>query len=1072
MPQLGVLDFVVRFRQPAVLAVAGLCVLTTGLLSAANPDEMRFFEEQVRPILATKCLKCHGAEKQKGGLRLDSPEAVLAGGDSGPAIAPGKPDKSLLIEAINYESIEMPPDEKLSTEDIAALTTWVKMGAPWPDPPEKGAVRGRTEKISDEDRAYWAFQPVRNAAPPAVADPSWAGNPIDRFIFQRLAEEGLSPSPPVDRRALIRRLSFDLIGLPPTPDEIDEFVNDLSPNAYLNLVDKLLNSPRYGERWARHWLDLVRYAESDGFKQDGYRPQAYRYRDYVIRAFNSDKPYNQFVMEQLAGDELAPNDLDAIAATAYLRHWIYEYNQRDVRTQWSNILNDLTDVTAEVFLGVSVGCARCHDHKFDPILRKDYYRLQAFFAPLLPRDDVPFAEPETMRAYHQRFADWEQKTADLRRQISELERPIRDQVAAAAINKFPPDIRPMLSKNVEGRTPFEQQLADLAFRQVTEEYVKLDFAAKLKGEAKEKWQSIKKQLDAFEKERPEPPAPAFTVTDVGPVAPAVFIPGDRTKQEIQPGFLSVLDPTDIEIVSPYSNSTGRRTTLARWITRPDNPLAVRVIVNRVWQYHFGQGIVSTSSDFGRLGDAPSHPELLDWLAHWFVENGWSLKRLHRLIVTSSTYQQAAVVPTPDAARLKDPENRWLWHMPIRRLDAEQIRDAALAVSDELELAAGGPSVDTTRPRRTIFTKVIRNVRDPLMDVFDAPDNFNSTSSRNITTTPTQSLLMINGPWMLERAQAFADRLHRQTSTDEAAWTERAFELAYGRAPSESQRHSSIEFLNKAPAPIAVPSASPGFAMFPGRTGQALEISASQGLVPVLATGDRLDLGGEFTIEAVVFLRSLYEDAAVRTIASQWNSSQKHAGWSLGVTSTKSKHDPRNLILQFVGDAKDGPMYEVVPSNLRLGLNRPYYVAAVVRMADITDKGVTFFVRDLSDEDAPQQTASASHKVLTIPGISQPFVIGGRAGNERHRWDGLLDDVRVFRRALSADELGKKPESNSQEVAGMWAFEPESGVLHDSTSHHRDLTALPNPQPVAPSLPTALVDFCHVLLNSSEFLYVE
>lgn len=1063
-----------RFWSPVgrsvLWAFVASCALAPQALNAATPEEIRFFEEQVRPILATKCVKCHGDEKQKGGLRLDSSDGLLAGGDTGPALTPGKPGESLLVEAINYQSLEMPPDEKLPADSIATLTKWIEMGAPWPA--AKGTIRGKSEKITDADRAYWAFQPVQNPAVPQVADSGWSRNPIDRFIFQRMAADGLAPSSVADRRTLIRRLSFDLIGLPPTPAEIDAFVNDDSPTAYEALVEQLLGSPRYGERWARHWLDLVRYAESDGFKLDSYRPYAWRYRDYVIRAFNGDKPYDQFVTEQLAGDEVSPQDLDALAATSYLRHWIYEYNQRDVRTQWSNILNDITDVTAELFLGVSLGCARCHDHKFDPILRKDYYRLQAFFTPLLPRDDLPYANEESVRQYHQRLATWEQKTSDLRRQMAELEKPIRDQVAAGAINKFPPDIRPMLSRQVADRSPFDKQIADLAFRQVTEEYEKLDFNAKLKGEAKEKWKSLQKELAAFDSDKPTPLTPAFTVTDVGPVAPATYIPGDRTKQEIKPGFLSVLDPRDVDVVSNYSNSTGRRAALAQWITSPANPLAARVAVNRVWQYHFGQGIVTTASDFGRLGDAPSHPELLDWLAHWYVTNGWSLKNLHRLIVTSATYQQASVVPTPEVAKLKDPDNRWLWHMPIRRLDAEQIRDAALAVSGELVLAASGPSVDSTRPQRTIFTKVIRNVRDPLLDVFDAPDNFNSTSQRNVTTTPTQSLLLINGPWMIDRAQAFAAYLNRNSPNDALGRAEAAFQLAYGRSPNESQRRRAIEFLNKETAPLPLSPSTPGFSPFPGRSGQALDISASQGLVPVVASGEPLSLGSEFTIEAVVLLRSLYEDAAVRTIASQWDSDQKHSGWSLGVTSTKSKYDPRNLILQLVGDIKDGKAYEVVPSNLRLELNKPYYVAVTVRLAEVTDKGVAFFVRDLTQDDAVMQTAAASHKVISVPG-TQPFVIGGRAGNERHRWDGLIDDVRVTRAAfaITPEQLSIEKVDDVPQLAGRWEFEADKGLLHDSSSHQRDLTALETPSTL-PSVPATLVDFCHVLLNSSEFLYVE
>lgn len=1091
------------FNQRGIGVALALCAASCSALTAApTAEELRFFEEKVRPLLVNKCQRCHGESKQKGGLRLDSRSAVLAGGESGVVVKPGSPSESLLIEAINYESLEMPPDGKLPDDEIAILTAWIKMGAPWPaEEKSKATIRDKGGRITDEDRAYWAFRSVRDTPVPVVDDSGWSKTDIDRFVYARLAAAGLVPSPPADRRTLIRRLYFDLIGLPPAPADVEAFVTNESSYAYEALVDRLLDSRQYGEKWARHWLDLVRYAESDGFKQDAYRPQAWRYRDYVIRSFNGDKPYHEFIREQLAGDELAEPGLDALAATAYLRHWIYEYNQRDVRTQWSNILHDITDVTAEVFLGLSVGCARCHDHKFDPILRKDYYRLQSFFAPLLPREDIPFLVDAELRQYRARLAEWEKKTAELRQEVQKIEQPLRDRIADGAINKFPPDIRPMIRKPAAERSPFEQQLADLANRQVIEELEKLDIGSKLKGDEKDKWLAVNQKLEEFNKDRPVAPDLALTVTDVGPLAPVTYIPGDHAQQSINPGFLTVLDPEDAEIDPPPSaHSTGRRTALANWIAAPDNPLTARVAVNRVWQYHFGQGIVTTSSDFGHLGDAPSHPELLDWLAKWFIDNGWSFKKLHRLIVTSATYRQASIRDSAPAIRGQeeaggeldavnpqtpwkvrnpqsiDPENRLLWHMPIRRLDAEQIRDAVLAVSGELELRESGPSVDAGQPRRTIYTKVIRNVRDPLLDVFDAADNFNSTALRNVTTTPTQALLMINGAWMLQRASAFARRLEEQGAADDPAMIQRAFLLVYGRLPTADEQAQGLAFLSRsfAPANDSSPTsaATACFAPFPGHEGMALDVQPTAESPAVMAPNSPSLPSGNFTVEAFVVLRSLYEDAAVRTIVSQWDSNNQHPGWSLGVTSTRSRYEPRNLILQLVGATKDSPLYEVIASNVRLELNKPYYVAVSVRIADTTEKGVAFFVKDLSGEPPQLKTVSTTHKVVKNYRATSALVIGGRDGNERHRWDGLIDNVRVTGAALSVDQLLIGGSVSHDQLTGYWQFEADRGALHDDSNNQNHLTLQTVSATRVSPRHMALVDFCHVLLNSNEFLYIE
>ncbi len=1059
-------------RQLIFLFLVGLTWPTLGN-DQALPNEaaqMRFFETEVRPILARRCYGCHGEKKQKGSLRLDSLLTILGGGESGPALVPGKPEESLLIEAIRYQSLEMPPKEQLPSEEIAALTRWVRIGAPWPGFDNK-AVRP-SDKFTAADLAFWSLQPMRDSQPPNVNDNGWCRNEIDQFIIERQLAVGLSPAAPARRLALARRLYFGLTGLPPSPEEAKAFVADKSSTAYEDLVDRLLKSPRYGERFARQWLDLVRYADSDGYKADGFRSRAWTYRDYVIRAFNDDKPYDQFVMEQLAGDEIAPDNVDALAGTAFLRHWIYEYNQRDVRSQWSIILNDITDVTGEVFLGLSYGCARCHDHKFDPILRKDYYRLQAFFTPLLPRDDIPLATADEIAKYQQQLASWEQETAAIRSQLAELAAPFRKRTADGAINKFPPDIRPLLRKDAAERTPLEQQFADLVRRQVQGEYDKLNIESKLKGDDKKRWQSLQAQLKTFDAKKPAALPLAFTVTDVGPVAPPTRIPGNQN--DIAPGYLTILDPEDAVILPApaTSQSTGRRTQLGRWITDPNNPLTARVIVNRVWQFHFGQGLVRTASDFGDLGDRPTHPELLDWLARRFVADGWSLKRLHRLIVTSATYQQTALVSISELARLKDPDNRLLWKMPIRRLEAEQIRDAMLAVSGELDLKTGTPSVAAEKPRRAIYVKVLRNHRDPLMAAFDASDGFRSVPQRMVTTTPTQALLTINGKWTLQRAKAFAERLRKLDAETDEQLVSQAFQFAFGREPTPDQRRQAVEFLRRQTEAAGAETSTisgDSLSSFPGTNSTALDVSDHAQSEPPRMANHRALPQGDFTVEATIVLRSLYPDASVRTIVSQWNSSSKHPGWALGVTSTKSGHEPRNLILQLVGvRASGGAGYEVIPSNLRPELNTPYHVSVAVKIADTGQTGVRFTMQELK-QGAPLLTSYALHKVTANYRSTVPLLIGGRATSKNHRWDGLIDDVRISNVALSPNQLWQRDAAMADTTVGFWQFDERPGHHRDSSPHGNHLQHAGS---ATSADDVALIDFCHVLFNSNEFLYVD
>ena len=534
---------------------------------AASPEAVRFFEAKVRPVLVDNCFQCHGENKQEDNLRLDSRAGIIAGGDQGPAIVPGKPEESLLIQAVKHSpDLSMPPKKQLASEQIADLTLWIKSGAAWPVDGTTVAMTTtggsgirRGKKITAKDRAHWAFQPVKEPPIPVVKNAAWVANPIDAFVLARLEAKGLSPNPPADKRQLVRRLYYDLTGLPPTPAEVEAFAADSSPGAYDALVDRLLDSPHYGEKWGRNWLDLVRYADTNSYERDDPKPNAWRYRDYVIRSLNADKPYDQFVREQLAGDELSDPAPDSLIATGYYRLGIWDAEPADHELARYNELDDIVATTSQVFLGMTVDCARCHDHKIDPIPQKDYYKLLSFFQNINP--------------YH---------------------------------NGGPTDELP----------------------------IALDPAAQ-----KADSQAVLEAKPNPDRHHKKPVGEmALCVTERGSVAPETFVllrGNPQNKGEIvEPGFLAVLgdEKAVIPTPSPEAKSTGRRTALANWIVAPGNPLTARVMVNRIWQYHFGRGIVRSPNNFGTQGDAPTHPELLDWLAAEFVKQGWRLKPLHRLIV--------------------------------------------------------------------------------------------------------------------------------------------------------------------------------------------------------------------------------------------------------------------------------------------------------------------------------------------------------------------------------------------------------------------------------------------------------
>ena len=1061
-------------------SVACVCVLGLLLASRAGyaadsveaptSEQLKYFETHVRPLLVEKCFQCHNDKKQKGELRLDSREGVLLGGESGPAVVVGNLVESLLLDAVNYRSFEMPPDGKLSEDQIGHLTKWVEMGAPWPTGETVAAAKPSGRELTEEDHAYWAFQPVKRVEPPTIEGDHWSRTPVDHFILAKIREAQLEPAPEADRVTVARRLYLDLTGLPPTPQQMDAFLSDSSDKAYENLVEQLLASPAYGENMARFWLDLVRYAESDGYKQDTFRPTAWRYRDYVVQSFNADKPYDRFVMEQLAGDEIDPTNVDAVAATGYLRNGIYEYNQRDAFGQWKTILEDMTETTSDAFLGLGLGCAKCHDHKFDPLLQKDYYRLQAFLCNVSFEDERPLTSPEKLADYKAQHAKWEAATLTIREKIDALEAPRKKELEKAAVSPFQEDFQAIYHKPAAERTAYEEQIAYLMSLQVLEKYnAELDKKFKKDSPERAEWESLKQELATFDSQKPAPLPTTLTVTDVGPLAPVVHVPDRPKLGDVAPGFPTVIDPepAKIEPISGNALTTGRRTALAKWIASPTNPLSTRVIVNRIWGLHFGTGLVASTSDFGRLGEPPSHPELLDWLTSEFIAQEWSLKSLHKTIVLSAVYRQASHNPHEpqmmESGMKTDPAARLLWRFPIRRLAAEQIRDSMLAVSGELDLKASGPGASLDANRRSVYLKSMRNTREPLLEAFDQPDRIVGTGSRNVTTSPTQSLLMINGDWTLVRAAKLAKRIEKDIPGSDDSLVRQAYRLAYARDPSETEIRLGQEFLEQ--ARTRKPVAMTTLAEMPGSKSPALELSGSSpNLRPINAA--MAWTSGDFSVGATVLLKSVFPEANVRTIASRWNANEQTPGWSLGVTSTKSRFQPRHLILQLVGVAADGkPKYEAIPSGIHLELDRPYSVAVSVHLADNSTSGIRFAVRDLSMPDAAAQVTEVAHQVVSGVQTDLPLVIGGRSDTDAHAWDGLIDDVRLARTALPKEALTISDWAAAADLV-HWTFDgPESLV---SSPGQQTLEFVSGKAVASP----ALIDFCHVLLNSNEFLYVD
>lgn len=675
------------------------------------------------------------------------------------------------------------------------------------------------EKVfSREEQEHWAFQPTGKVE---VPEPKKGKNPIDCFVDAKLKEKGLARNPQADRRTWLRRASLDLLGLPPTPEDVEAFLKDESPTAHGSAVDRMLKSPRYGERWARHWLDLARYAESEGFKADETRPNAWRYRDYVIKSFNDDKPYDRFVQEQIAGDEMWPESAEAKIATGFNRHYPDESNARNLMQRRQEILNDITDTVGAVFTGLTYSCARCHDHKFDPILQSDYFRLQAFFANAAADDNIALADATALAEHKRKLAIWEEKTGEIREELEKIAAPRHQELIEDYVEKYPPEIQTALAKRAEERSPYECQMvakAELYLNPKSHQYLASDtaVAGKLKGAVKERWTELRAKLKEFDALHPGEMPVATGIVDLSDEAPKTFLlkrgNWDAPKErEVEPGFLKLVNAQPAEIVRPAGRkSTGRRTALAKLLTDPANPLTARVMANRIWHYHFGRGLVGTPSDFGLKGERPTHPELLDWLANEFVKSGWSMKYMHRLIMTSETYKQASL-SRAEAVKI-DPDDKLLWRFPRHRLEGEVIRDSALAVAGVLNTKMGGPSVfpelpeglegrsgwsvtrdEAERNRRSIYVFVRRNARYPMFETFDMPDTHESCAQRNVTTSPLQALTMLNDKVTIEWAEHFAGRVRGIAGDEEAKQIRAAYELAFARAPKPEEAENVKRF---------------------------------------------------------------------------------------------------------------------------------------------------------------------------------------------------------------------------------------------------------------------------------------
>jgi hypothetical protein len=775
------------WNHAAVRFALIVCVLAPCAASAVAADVVSFTRD-VKPILARRCYACHGPETSEAGLRLDESDSAFAELDSSSrAIVAGRPDESELLARVTSsdEAMRMPLEgDPLTAAEIETLKNWISAGAKW-------------EK-------HWAFVPPERIEPPEVKDQSWAENPIDAFILAKLEAAGLQPAPPADKRSLARRAYFNLIGLPPTNEQLDRFLNADRPDAWERLIDELLASPHYGEHWARHWLDIVRYAETNSFERDGPKPSAWKYRDYVIRSLNENKPYDEFLREQLAGDELEKVTNETMIATGYYRLGIWDDEPADPVQARYDEWDDIISTTSQAMLGLTVGCARCHDHKIDPIPQADYYGLLAFFA-----DVTVYGE----RGDQETNSQWDLSSpedAAERRKLREKEREIERQMTSME----EVGIKRMEAEDQRrSETPEREELLEEKLHRYlnASEWQQYRETTRQLREARREIRRLPRPETALALARCDPhPSPTHIMVRGNP-----HVPGE----EVKPHFPALFgeDAPDIRPAPSGARSAGRRRVLADWIASPQNLLTARVIVNRVWQHHFGRGIVRSANNFGELGTPPTHPELLDWLALWLVDHDWQLKPLHRLIMTSRAYQMSS--SRNEQALADDPTNDLFWRFDMRRLSAEEIRDATLVVTGKLNTKTYGPSfypklsrdvlATQSRPgdgwgesstreasRRSVYIYIKRSMVPPLLTAFDFPDVDTSCEARFITTQPGQSLIMLNGDFANEQAALLAERAVEEAGADTRAQVSHAIELALNRSAEEDEISEGLALVER------------------------------------------------------------------------------------------------------------------------------------------------------------------------------------------------------------------------------------------------------------------------------------
>lgn len=762
-----------------------------GRLYAAeeNPAGIEYFEKHIRPVLVQQCYECHAAKADSimGGLRVDNRESLLKGGDHGAAIVPKDVEKSLLIGALRQQKFEMPPEGRLPDATIQHFEQWVRMGAPMPKSEKIAATQQKTKSAAKD---HWAFQQPQQADLPEVANGEWPRGEIDRFVLARLEEEGLTPVADADRRTLIRRAYFDLWGLPPAPEDVEAFLQDESPAAYANLIDRLLDSPRFGERWGRHWLDVARYGESTGHERNFLYPHAWRYRDYVIAAFNKDKPYDRFLLEQIAGDQLAIQDeaerAEALTATGFLalgpRNLLGGTSQFEL-----DEADDQINVTMRAILGLTVGCARCHDHKFDPISTKEYYGLAGIF---LSTETLYGTQPGTGGGNNRHPSDLIPIGPDAEKRHAVVQ--AHEKKVAEAIKDY---------DKVFGKL---KKLLSLPKKQQEARQKEIEAA-------RAETQKHRKKLDALKAQAPEPPIYVMGVRDAKKIADTqIRISGIRPGEVAPRGVLECC--TSGKAPTIPKDASGRL-ALARWLVDPQHPLTARVMVNRIWHHLFGQGLVSTVDNFGTNGRAPSHPELLDWLALRFQQEGWSIKAMIRRMMLSHAYQLSSAHDAQNYTA--DPDNIWQWRHSPRRLDAEVLRDAMLAVAGRLEMSPpedgsvvarlgdgclvrqiDAAKLVTDTPCRSVYLPAVRFFEPELLQTFDGASASLVVGARAVTNVPAQALFLLNNEFVIEQSRHAAQRVLETPDQDQTARIVRAWQITFNRKPTNSEMERATEYLSR------------------------------------------------------------------------------------------------------------------------------------------------------------------------------------------------------------------------------------------------------------------------------------